>query len=89
MHTPRSLLCVHAEYQSEMSALYMTDLNLASKMLRTASSSSGQQRPLQVMTLFGDGHEDGNSKIYVDALEEDHGDTSSYYQAHTGPGYET
>jgi hypothetical protein len=42
-----------------------------------------------VMTLFGDGHEDGNSKIYVDALEEDHGDTSSYYQAHTGPGYET
>jgi hypothetical protein len=27
------------------------------------------------MTLFGDGHEDGNSNIYDDALEEDHGDT--------------
>jgi hypothetical protein len=41
------------------------------------------------MTLFDDGHEDGNSNIYDDALEEDHGDTSCYYQARTGPGYET
>jgi hypothetical protein len=41
------------------------------------------------MTLFGDGHKDGNSNIYDDALEEDHGDDSCYYQARTGPGYET
>jgi hypothetical protein len=66
----------------------MTDLNLATERLRTATSSSGQQRPRQVMTLLGDGHEDGNSNIYDDALEEDHGDASCYYQARTGPGYE-
>jgi hypothetical protein len=36
----------------------MTDLNLATERLRTATSSSGQQRTRQVMTLFGDGHED-------------------------------
>jgi hypothetical protein len=71
------------------SGLYMTDLNLATERLRTATSSSGQQRPRQVMTLFGDGHEDGNSNIYDDALEEDHGDDNCYYQARTGPGYET
>jgi hypothetical protein len=41
------------------------------------------------MTLLGDGQEDGNSNIYDDALEEDHGDDSCYYQARTGPGYET
>jgi hypothetical protein len=41
------------------------------------------------MTLIGDGHEDGNSNIYDDALEEDHGEASCYYQARTGPGYET
>jgi hypothetical protein len=41
------------------------------------------------MTLFGDGHEDGNSKIHDDALKEDHGDTSCYHQTRTGPGYET
>jgi hypothetical protein len=75
--------------KSETSGLYMTDLNLATERLRTATSSSGQQRPRQVMTLFGDGHEDGNSNIYDDALEEDHGDASCCYQARTGPGYET
>jgi hypothetical protein len=75
--------------KSETSGLYMTDLNLATERLRTATSSSGQQRPRQVMTLFGDGHEDGNSNIYDDALKEDHGDASCYYQARTGPGYET
>jgi hypothetical protein len=67
----------------------MTDLNLATERLRTATSSSGQQCPRQVMTLFGDRHEDGNSNIYNDALEEDHGDTSCYYQPRTGPGYKT
>jgi hypothetical protein len=67
----------------------MTDLNLATERLRTARSSSGQQRPCQVMTLFGDEHEDGNSNIYDDPLEEDHGDASCYYQARIGPGYET
>jgi hypothetical protein len=41
------------------------------------------------MTLFGDGHDDGNSNIFNDALEECHGDTSCYYQARTGPDYET
>jgi hypothetical protein len=75
--------------KSETSGLYMTDLNLATERLRTATSSSGQQRPRQVMTLFGDGHEDGNSNIYDDALEEDHGDDSCYYQARIGSGYET
>jgi hypothetical protein len=75
--------------KSETSGLYMKDLNLATERLRTATSSSGQKRPRQVMTLFGDGHEDGNSNIYDDALEEDHGDDSCYYQARTGPGYET
>jgi hypothetical protein len=75
--------------KKETSGLYMTDLNLASEKLRTASSSSGQQRPRQVMTLFGDGHEDSNSNIYDDALEEDRGDDICYYQARTGPGYET
>jgi hypothetical protein len=74
--------------KSETSGLYMTDLNLATERLRTATSSSGQQRPRQVMTLFGDGHEDGNGNIYDDALEEDNGDDSCY-QARTGPGYET
>jgi hypothetical protein len=67
----------------------MTDLNLATERLHTATSSSGQQRPRQVMTLFGDGHEDGNSNFHDDALVEDHGDTSCYYQARTGTGYET
>jgi hypothetical protein len=67
----------------------MTDLNLATERLRTATSRSGQQRPRQVMTLFGDGHEDGNSNIYNDTLEEDHGDDSCYYHARTGRGYET
>jgi hypothetical protein len=75
--------------KSGTSGLYMTDLNLAPERLRTATSSSGKQRPLQVMTLFGDGHEDGNSNIYDDALEKDHGDDSCCYQARTGPGYET
>jgi hypothetical protein len=75
--------------KSETSGLYMTDLNLATERLRTATSSSGQQRPRQVMTLFGDGYEDGNSNIYDDALEEYHGDASCYYQARTGSGYET
>jgi hypothetical protein len=67
----------------------MTHLNLATERLRIATSSSGQQSPRQVMTLFGDGHEDGSSNIYENALEEDHDNTSCYYQAHTGPGYET
>jgi hypothetical protein len=61
----------------ETSGLYMTDLNLATERLLTAPYSSGQQRPRQVMTLFGDGNEDGNSNIYDDALEEDHGDDSA------------
>jgi hypothetical protein len=74
--------------KSETSGLYVTDLNLATERLLTATSSSGQH-PRQVMTLFGDGHEDGNSKIYDDALEEDHGGASCYYQALTRPGYET
>jgi hypothetical protein len=74
---------------SETSGLYMTDLNLETERLRTATPSSGQQRPRQVMTLVDDSHEDGNSNIYDDALEEDHGDASCYYQARTGPGYET
>jgi hypothetical protein len=86
-HDP--LVCVHADYQSETSGLYMTNLNLVTERLRTATPSSGQQRPRQVMTLFGDGQEDSNSNIYDDALEEDHGDTSCYCQARTGPGYET
>jgi hypothetical protein len=60
----------------------MTYLNLANERLRTATSSSGQQHPCQVMTLLGDGHEDGNNNIYDDALEEDHGNTSCYYQAY-------
>jgi hypothetical protein len=67
----------------------MTYLNLATERLRIATSSSGQKSPRQVMTLFGDGHEDGNRNIYDDALEEDHGDTSCYYQARPGPGYVT
>jgi hypothetical protein len=75
--------------KSETSGLYMKELNLAIERLRTARSRSGQQRPRQVMKLFGDGHEDGNSNIRDDALEEDHGDDSCYYQARTGPGYET
>jgi hypothetical protein len=75
--------------KSETSGLYMTDLNLATERLRTEASSSGRQRPLQVMTLFGDVHEDGNGNDYDDALEVDHGDTICYYQARTGPGYET
>jgi hypothetical protein len=75
--------------KSETTGLYMTDLNLATERLRTAKYSSGQQRPRQVMTLFGDGYEDGNSNIYDAALEKDHGDTSCYYQARTGLGYET
>jgi hypothetical protein len=65
--------------KSETSGLYMTDLNLETERLRTETSSSEQQRPRQVMTLFGDGHEDGNRNIYDDALEEDHGDDSCYY----------
>jgi hypothetical protein len=76
--------------KSETSGRYMTDLNLATERLLTATtSSSGQQRPRQVMTLFGDGYEGGNSTIYGDALEEDHGDDSCYYQVRTGPRYET
>jgi hypothetical protein len=75
--------------KSETSGLYITDLNLATERLRTATSSSGKQRPRQVMTIVGDGYEDGNSNIYDDALEEDHGDDSCYYQERTGPGYET
>jgi hypothetical protein len=75
--------------KSETSGLYMTDLNLATERVRTATYSSGQQRPRQVMTLFGDEHEDSNSNIYDDALKEDHGDASCYYQARTRPGYET
>jgi hypothetical protein len=75
--------------KSETSGLYMTYLNLATERLRTATFSPGQQRPRQVMTLFGDGYEDGNSNIYDDALEKDHGDDSCYYQERTGPGYET
>jgi hypothetical protein len=75
--------------KSEKSGLYMTDLNLASERLRTATSSSGQQHRRQVMSLFDDGHEDDNSNIYDDALEEDHGHASCYHQARTGPGYET
>jgi hypothetical protein len=67
----------------------MTYLNLATERLRTATSSSGQQRLRQVMTLFGDGHKDGNSNIYDDSLEKDHGDDSCYYQARSVPGYET
>jgi hypothetical protein len=65
--------------KSETSGLYMTEFNLATERIRTAKSSSGQQRPRQAMTLFGDGHEDGNSNIYDDALEEGHGDDSCYY----------
>jgi hypothetical protein len=75
--------------KSETSGLYMTYLSLATERLRTATSSSEQQRPRQVMMLFGDGHEDGNGNIYDDALEEDHGDDICYYQARTGPGYES
>jgi hypothetical protein len=89
MNPARSFLCVPADYQNETSGLYTTDLNLATERLRTTTYSSGKQRPRQVMTLFGDGHEDGNSNIYDDALKEDHGDDSCYYQARTGPGYET
>jgi hypothetical protein len=55
--------------KSETSGLYMADLNLAIERLRTATSSSELQRIRQVMTLFGDGHVDGNSNIYDDALE--------------------
>jgi hypothetical protein len=67
----------------------MTDLNLATERLRTTTSSSGKQRPRQVMTPVGDGHEEGNRNIYDDALEADHGDDCCYYQARTGPGYAT
>jgi hypothetical protein len=67
----------------------MTYLNLATERLRTATSSSGQQSPRHVMTLFGDGDEDGNRNIHEDALAEDHGDDSCYYQARAGQGYET
>jgi hypothetical protein len=56
----------------------MTNLNLATERLRTATSSSGQQRPHQVMTLFVDGHEYGNSNFHDDALKVGHGDTSCY-----------
>jgi hypothetical protein len=73
----------------EASGLYLTDPNLAAERILTLTSSSGQKRPRQVMTLFGKGHEDGNSNINDDALEEDHGDASCYYQARTGPGYKT
>jgi hypothetical protein len=62
--------------KSETSGLYMTDLNLATERLRTATSSSGEQCARQVMTLFGDGHAAGNINIYDDALEENHGDAS-------------
>jgi hypothetical protein len=41
------------------------------------------------MTLFDDVHEVGNSNIYDDPLDEDYDDDSCYYQARTGPGYET
>jgi hypothetical protein len=41
------------------------------------------------MRLFGDGHEDGNSNIHDDAPEDYHSGTSCYYQARTGPDYET
>jgi hypothetical protein len=75
--------------KSETSGLYMPDLNLATERLHTAKSSSGKQCPRQMMTLFGDGHENGNSNIYDDALEEDHGDAGYYYRARAGPGYET
>jgi hypothetical protein len=68
--------------KSETSGLYMTNLNLATERLRTATSSSRKQRPRQVMTLIGDRHEDGNRNIYDDALKENHGDTSCNYQAH-------
>jgi hypothetical protein len=46
----------------------MTDLNLATERLRAATSSSGQQRPRQVVSLFGGGHEDGDSNIHDDTL---------------------
>jgi hypothetical protein len=73
----------------ETSGLYMIDFNMATERLRTATSRSGQLRPRQVMSLFGDGHEDGNHKIHDDALEDKHDDTSCHYQACSGPGYES
>jgi hypothetical protein len=59
----------------EASGLYMTELNMATARLRPATSSSVQQRPRQVMMLFGDGHKDDNNNTQNDALEEDRGDT--------------
>jgi hypothetical protein len=53
----------------------MTELNMATARLRPATSSSVQQRPRQVMMLFGDGHKDDNNNTQNDALEEDRGDT--------------
>jgi hypothetical protein len=73
--------------KSETSGLYLTVLNLETERLRTAISSSGQQRPRQVMTLFDYEHEDGNSNIHDNAPEEDHGENSCYCQARTGTGY--
>jgi hypothetical protein len=75
--------------KSETFGLYLTDLNLVTERLRTATSSSGQQRPRQVMTPFGEAHEEGNSNIYDDPLEKDYGDNSCHYQAFTGPDYKT
>jgi hypothetical protein len=66
----------------------MTDLNLATERLRTATYSSGQQRPHQVTTLFGAGNEGNTSNMHDVTLEEDHSDTSCYYQARIGLGYE-
>jgi hypothetical protein len=67
----------------------MTYHNLAKEKLRTATSSSGQQRHRQKMTLFSDGHEDGNDNIHDDALGKDHGDSSCSHQERMRPGYES
>jgi hypothetical protein len=40
MHPPRSFLCAHADYRKRNFSLYMTEINLASERLRTATSSS-------------------------------------------------
>jgi hypothetical protein len=67
----------------------MTDRNLATERLRIATSSCGQQRPRQTMTLFDGGRKDGKNNIRDDEPGENHGETGCYCKARTGPGYDT
>jgi hypothetical protein len=62
--------------KSDILGLCITEPNLATERLRNATSRSGQPRPRQVITLFGDGHEDGSNNVHDAALEEDHDETS-------------